>query len=606
MEQFFKSVAATIVGIFAFGVIMIIFGFICLFGMVASSSGTPSLLDNSVMVLKLQGEISDKAEEDWLGEITGNQFNQLGMNKILSAIHKAKKEDKVKGIYLETGILQTDYATLQEIRGALADFKKSGKWIIAYGDNFSQGGYYLSSVANKVYVNPEGNIDWHGIASQTQYIKDVAAKFGVHFTVVKVGKYKSFTEMYTEDKMSDANREQVSRYINGLWQQILTEVSASRNINKDSLNHYADGIMAFEDSQLLKSRKLVDGFCYYDEIRDIVKKQLGLKSDEKIHQASMDDVNAAVEDSNALGDQIAIYYCQGNIVSAASSSLYGSGQEIVSKQVIKDLQELGDDDNIKAVVLRINSGGGEAYASEQLWRAVSMLNKKKPVVVSMGGMTASGAYYMSMGARYVMAQPTTLTGSIGIFGALPDWSDLMTQKLGFKYDEVKTNRHSSYGTAGSTRHWTPEEIGILQANVNRGYALFRKRVADGRKLPVEQVEQIAQGRVWLGTDAKSIKLVDGLGNLNDAIAKAAQLAKISDYGTQEYPASADWMDQLLDRVSGTSGSYLDEQLRLTLGDLYKPFMTIRNMKEKEPVQATLPFILNIQQLGTYIKFGINI
>lgn len=594
MEQFFKSVAATIVGIFAFGVIMIIFGFICLFGMVASSSGTPSLLDNSVMVLKLQGEISDKAEEDWLGEITGNQFNQLGMNKILSAIHKAKKEDKVKGIYLETGILQTDYATLQEIRGALADFKKSGKWIIAYGDNFSQGGYYLSSVANKVYVNPEGNIDWHGIASQTQYIKDVAAKFGVHFTVVKVGKYKSFTEMYTEDKMSDANREQVSRYINGLWQQILTEVSASRNINKDSLNHYADGIMAFEDSQLLKSRKLVDGFCYYDEIRDVVKKQLGLKSNEKIHQASMDDVNAAVEDSNALGDQIAIYYCQGNIVSVASSSLYGSGQEIVSKQVIKDLQELGDDDNIKAVVLRINSGGGEAYASEQLWRAVSMLNKKKPVVVSMGGMTASGAYYMSMGARYVMAQPTTLTGSIGIFGALPDWSDLMTQKLGFKYDEVKTNHHSSYGTAGSTRHWTPEEIGILQANVNRGYALFRKRVADGRKLPVEQVEQIAQGRVWLGTDAKSIKLVDGLGNLNDAIAKAAQLAKISDYGTQEYPASADWMDQLLDRVSGTSGSYLDEQLRLTLGDLYKPFMTIRNMKEKEPVQATLPFMLNIQ------------
>ncbi len=594
MEQFFKSVAATIVGIFAFGVIMIIFGFICLFGMVASSSGTPSLLDNSVMVLKLQGEISDKAEEDWLGEITGNQFNQLGMNKILSAIHKAKKEDKVKGIYLETGILQTDYATLQEIRGALADFKKSGKWIIAYGDNFSQGGYYLSSVANKVYVNPEGNIDWHGIASQTQYIKDVAAKFGVHFTVVKVGKYKSFTEMYTEDKMSDANREQVSRYINGLWQQILTEVSASRNINKDSLNHYADGIMAFEDSQLLKSRKLVDGFCYYDKIRDVVKKQLGLKSDEKIHQASMDDVNAAVEDSNALGDQIAVYYCQGNIVSAASSSLYGSGQEIVSKQVIKDLQELGDDDNIKAVVLRINSGGGEAYASEQLWRAVSMLNKKKPVVVSMGGMTASGAYYMSMGARYVMAQPTTLTGSIGIFGALPDWSDLMTQKLGFKYDEVKTNRHSSYGTAGSTRHWTPEEIGILQANVNRGYALFRKRVADGRKLPVEQVEQIAQGRVWLGTDAKSIKLVDGLGNLNDAIAKAAQLAKISDYGTQEYPASADWMDQLLDRVSGTSGSYLDEQLRLTLGDLYKPFMTIRNMKENEPVQATLPFMLNIQ------------
>lgn len=594
MKQFLKNVAATIVGLFAFGVIMIIFGFICLIGMVASSSGTPSLQDNSVMVLKLQGEISDKVEEDWLGELTGGQFNQLGMDKILSAIHKAKNEDKVKGIYLETGILQTDYATLQEIRNALVDFKKSGKWIIAYGDNLSQGGYYLSSVANKIYVNPEGNIDWHGLSSQTEYIKDVAAKFGVHFTIVKVGKYKSFTEKYTEDKMSDANREQVSRYINGLWQQILADVAKSRNINKDSLNHYADGIMAFEDSKSLKSRKLVDGFCYYDEIKEVVKKQLGLKSDEKIHQTSISDVNAAVEDDNIQGDKIAVYYCQGDIVSVASSSLYGSGEQIVSKKVIKDLQQLGDDKDIKAIVLRINSGGGEAYASEQLWRAVRMLNKKKPVVVSMGGVTASGAYYMSMGARYVMAQPTTLTGSIGIFGALPDWSDLMTQKLGFKYDEVKTNRNSSYGSAGSTRHWNTEEIGILQAYVNRGYALFRKRVADGRKMPVEQVEKFAQGRVWLGTDAKDIKLVDGLGYLDDAIAKAAQLAKISDYGTQEYPLPVDWKDQLLSRISSNSGTYLDEQLRLTFGELYKPFMMIRNMKEKEPIQASIPFMLNIQ------------
>ena len=594
MKQFFKNVAATIVGLFAFGIIMTVLGFICLMGMAISSNSRSTLQDNSVMVLKLQGQIDDRTDEDWLGELTGNQFNNTGMNRIISAIKKAETEDKIKGIYLESGLLRTDYATLQEIRNALDKFKKSGKWIIAYGDAFSQGGYYLASVANQVYVNPEGSIDWHGIASQPQYIKDVAAKFGVHFTVVKVGKYKSFTEMYTEDKMSDANREQVTRYISGLWQQLLTEVSQSRKINKDSLNHYADGIMTFEDPKLLKAHKMVDGFCYYDEIKSIVKKQLGLDTEDKLHQASLEDVNAAVDDNNILGDQIAVYYCQGEIVRLASPSIYGDEKQIVSTDVIKDLQALQDDDNIKAVVLRINSGGGDAYASEQIWRAVSQLNKKKPVVVSMGGTAASGAYYMSMGASYIMAQPTTLTGSIGIFGALPDFSDLFTKKLGFKFDEVKTNRNSTYATAGTARPWSADEIAILQNYVNRGYALFRKRVADGRKMSTEQVEKIAQGRVWLATDAKNIKLIDGLGNLDDAIDKAAQLAKLTNYGTQEYPLAAGWMDQLMNRVSANNGSYLDEQLRLTLGDLYKPFMMIRNIKEKEPVQAALPFVLNIQ------------
>ena len=593
MKQFFKSVAATIIGIFASMIIMGILGFICLIGMMSASSNTPSLKKNSVMVMKLQGEIDDKTDDNWLGDLTGSKLNNLGMNNILSAIQKAKDDDHIKGIYLETGILQTDYATLQEIRNALNDFKKSGKWIIAYGDTYSQGAYYLASVANKVYVNPEGAIDWHGIASQPQYIKDVAAKFGVHFTVVKVGKYKSFTEMYTEDKMSDANREQVSRYINGLWQQVLTDVSQSRNINKDSLNHYADGLMALEDTKLLKTRKMVDGFCYYDQIRDVVRKQLDLKADEKISQASMEDVNAAVTDTSFGGDEIAVYYCQGDIVSTATPNIYGTNQQIVSSTVIRDLQELGEDKNVKAVVLRINSGGGDAYASEQIWRAVSQLDKKKPVVVSMGGMAASGAYYMSMGARYIMAQPTTLTGSIGIFGALPDFSDLMTKKLGFKYDEVKTNRNSAYTSAGLSRPWSTEEISYLQAYVNRGYRLFRSRVATGRKMSVEQVEKIAQGRVWLGTDAKNIKLIDGFGSLDDAIAKAAQLAKVSDYYAQEYPMVGDWMEQLLNEVSDNNGSYLDEQLRLTLGDLYKPFMMIRNMKEKEPVQAALPYVLNI-------------
>ena len=594
MKDFFKNVAATIVGLFAFGLIMTILGFICIIGMVASSNSKPALKDNAVMVLKLQGQIEDRSEDNWLGELTGEQFNNLGMNKILSSIRKAKDEDKVKGIYLETGILETDYATLQEIRNALADFKKSGKWIIAYGDALSQGGYYLASVANKVYVNPEGNVDWHGIASQPQYIKDVAAKFGVHFTVVKVGKYKSYTETYTEDKMSDANREQVSRYIGGLWQQMLADVSKSRNISKDSLNHYADGLMVFDDTKLLKSRKMVDGFCYYDEIRDVVKKQLGLKADDTINQVDYNDVDMTIDDSNLMGEEIAVYYCQGSIVRMETPSIYGSEQQIVSTKVIKDLQELADNSQVKAVVLRINSGGGDAYASEQIWRAVKELNKKKPVVVSMGGMAASGAYYMSMGAQYIMAQPTTLTGSIGIFGALPDFSDLMTKKLGFKYDEVKTNRNSAYASAGMSRPWSAEEIATMQNYVNRGYSLFRKRVAEGRKMSTEQVEKIAQGRVWLGTDAKNIKLIDGFGGLSDAIDKAAELAHLSSYQAVEYPALAGWMEQLLDMAGGNKGTYLDEQLRLALGDLYQPFIMIRNMKEKEPVQAALPYVLNIQ------------
>ena len=594
MKDFFKNVAATIVGLFAFGLIMTILGFICIIGMIASSNSKPTLKDNAVMVLKLQGQIEDRSEDNWLGELTGEQFNNLGMNKILSSIRKAKDEEKVKGIYLETGILESDYATLQEIRNALADFKKSGKWIIAYGDALSQGGYYLASVANKVYVNPEGNVDWHGIASQPQYIKDVAAKFGVHFTVVKVGKYKSYTETYTEDKMSDANREQVSRYIGGLWQQMLADVSKSRNISKDSLNHFADGLMVFDDTKLLKSRKMVDGFCYYDEIRDVVKKQLGLKTDEAINQVDYNDVDMAIDDSNLMGEEIAVYYCQGSIVRMETPSLYGSEQQIVSTKVIKDLQELADNSQVKAVVLRINSGGGDAYASEQIWRAVKELNKKKPVVVSMGGTAASGAYYMSMGAQYIMAQPTTLTGSIGIFGALPDFSDLMTKKLGFKYDEVKTNRNSAYASAGMSRPWSAEEITTMQNYVNRGYNLFRKRVAEGRKMSTEQVEKIAQGRVWLGTDAKNIKLIDGFGGLSDAIDKAAELAHLSSYQAVEYPALAGWMEQLMDMAGGNKGTYLDEQLRLALGDLYQPFIMIRNMKEKEPIQAALPYVLNIQ------------
>lgn len=592
MKDFFKNVAATIVGIFAFGVIMSILALICLLGM-AMSSDKPTIKNNSVLVMKLQGDIAEKSEDNFIGQLTGNKINQLGLNSILASIKKAKGDKHIKGIYLETGILESDYATLQEIRNALLDFKKSGKWVIAYGDMMTQGGYYLASAANKIYLNPEGSIDWHGLSANPMFLKDLYAKFGVKFTVVKVGKFKSYTEQYTEEKMSDANREQVTRYINGLWQQLLTDVSNSRKINKDSLNHYADGIMMVEDAKKIQQCKMVDGLCYYDQIRDVVKKQLGIEKDEKINQMSIDDVNEAIDD-NYAGDAIAVYYCEGGITQQATTSFVGAGPEIVSSDVIADLEQLADDDNIKAVVIRINSGGGDAYASEQIWRAVSLLDKKKPVVVSMGGMAASGAYYMSMGARYIMAQPTTLTGSIGIFGAFPDFSGLITQKLGVKFDEVKTNRNSGYASALQARPFTEEEIAYFQNYVNRGYQLFRKRVADGRRMSVDHVEKIAQGRVWLGTDAKNIKLIDGYGGIDDAVAKAAQLAKVKEYHAIDMPNQQGWLEQLMDEAMGNHGTYLDEQMQIALGELYQPLKWLCAIKEKNPIQASVPFVLNIK------------
>lgn len=592
MKQFFKQVAATVVGIVAFGVVILVFGLISLLGMIVGSD-SPSIPDNSVLVVKLDGAIVDKGSDaNMIKSLYGNEDN-VGMNDILSAIKKAKDNDHIKGIYLETDGADADYATLQEIRNALADFRKGGKWIVAYSDAYDQGSYYVASVANKVYVNPQGAVAWHGFAAQPMFYKDLMAKFGIKFTIVKVGKFKSATEVLTEDKMSDDNRQQVARYIDGIWQQLLTDVSASRGISKQALNGYADGITELEDAKLLKTRKLVDGFCYYDEIKSVVRKQLGIAEDKDISKVSVSDVNQAVADSKD-GDNIAVYYCAGDIVSTPSSNPMKQSEEIVSTEVVKDLESLANDDHTKAVVLRVNSGGGDAYASEQLWRAVTLLNKKKPVVVSMGDYAASGAYYMSMGARYIVAQPTTLTGSIGIFAAMMDKSELLTQKLGLKFDEVKTNKNSGYLSAGSTHPWSAGELAFVQSSVNRGYKLFRQRVADGRKMKVDDVEKIAQGRVWTGADAKGIRLVDELGGIDVAVKKAAQLAKVTDWHTTEYPAPTDMMTQLLSRWQEAKGSYLDEQMKLTLGEYYAPFMWVRHCQEHKTLQAAMPYVLDIR------------
>jgi protease-4 len=590
MKNFFKQVLATVVGLIAFGAIVTFMGIISIVGMIASGDSTPEVSNNSVMVLNLSGVIDEQGQEDFLGTLTGNTMSNLGLDNMLSAIKKAKDNDKIKGIYIEAGILQAGYATMQEIRNALLDFKKKGKWIVAYGDTYTQGTYYIASAADKVYLNPKGMIDWHGLGAQPQFYKDLMAKFGVRYQVVKVGTYKSFTETYTEDKMSDANRTQVSAYINGTWNNICKAVSESRKISTDSLNAYADRLITFEPAENILKYKMVDGLIYADQVKGEIKKMLKIGKDKKIKQIGLSEM-ANIKDKKAKGDEIAVYYAYGSIVQSGAASVLSQEHSIVGPEVCKDLEDLMNDDDVKAVVVRINSGGGDAYASEQLWHQMVELKKKKPVVVSMGDYAASGAYYMSCPANWIVAQPNTLTGSIGIFAAIPDMSGLITQKLGVKFDEVKTNRNSTFGNV-MARPFNDEELDYLQAYVNRGYQLFRQRVADGRRQKTVDIEKVAQGRVWLGSDALKIKLVDELGGLNQAVAKAASLAKLKEYHTKNYPAVPSWTEQLM--ASAGRNNYLDEQLRLTLGDLYEPFVMLRSMNEREVLQARIPFVLNIK------------
>lgn len=591
MKDFFKYTAATVVGIIVFTIVCVALSVMSIVGMVASASATQAVEKNSVLVLKLNGSIDEQGTDNTIGKLTGNYIPSTGLNDILSAIKKAKDEENIKGIYIDAGVLSTDYATLQEIRSALEDFRKSGKKIIAYADTYSQGSYYLASVADKIYLNPIGMVDWHGIGAQPVFYKDMLAKFGVKFQVVKVGTFKSATETYTEEHMSDANRLQTKMFLDGTWKQVCNAVSKSRGISVDSLNRYADELLMFQSAESLVKRKVVDELAYASDMKDIAKAQFGIGKDDDLNRLFVSDMTN-VKEKQTSGEEIAIYYAYGDIVQSEKVSLLGGGSHcIVGSTVCNDLKDLMDDDDVKAVVIRVNSGGGDAFASEQIWHQVMELKKKKPVVVSMGGYAASGAYYMSAPASWIVAQPTTLTGSIGIFAVFPDMSGLVTQKLGVKFDEVKTNRNSTFGNL-MARPFNEEETAVMQQYVNRGYQLFRKRVADGRRLPVESVEKIAQGRVWLGADAIGLKLVDQLGGLNDAVAKAAKLAKLGEYYTEDYPAPSSWIDQLL--AGASDAGSVDARLRLTLGDLYEPVSLMRNLDKHEALQARIPFAINMK------------
>ena len=591
MKEFFKYVLATVTGIILVAIIMGILAAISLVGLAASSASTTNVEDNSVFVLSLSGTLNERTAEDPLASLTGEVSENIGLDKLLKAIKKAKDKEEIKGIYIEAGLFSSDTpASTHAIREALLDFKKSGKWIVAYADTYEQSTYYICSVADKIFLNPDGMIDWHGLASTPYFVKDLLAKFGVKYQLCKVGKYKSAPEMMTADGMSEPNREQVTAYINGIWEVMLKEVSDSRKIPVDSLNAYADRFVALAEPEDYVKMKMVDKLIYTDEVKGEVKKMLKIDEKDDINQLTLAEMEGVKGKKNE-GEQIAVYYAYGEIVDSETGSLMDTEHCIVANTVCKDLERLMNDDNVKAVVLRVNSPGGSAYASEQIWRAVTNLKAKKPVVVSMGGYAASGGYYISCAANYIVSEPTTITGSIGIFGMFPDFSGLLTEKLGVKFDEVKTNKHAAFGTVA--RPFNAEEMALLEQYIGRGYNLFRKRVADGRQQSIEQIEEIAQGRVWLGNDALKIKLVDEIGGLDKAIAKAASLAKVSQYHATSYPEEQSWWSNLLDQAT-SSNNYLDEQLQATLGEYYEPFKFVKNMNRQSAIQARLPYYVNIK------------
>lgn len=588
MKEFFKYVLATIVGFICVTAFMGIMSLIMFFSIMATSDTQPTVSDGSVLRIELNGTVSERVTENPFAELMGNKaLASQGLDDLLKAIKVAKTNDKIKGIYLEGGLLSADFASLEELRKALVDFKQSKKFVVAYADQYTQGSYYLASAADKVWLNPSGMLDWHGIASQPIFFTDLMKKVGVKMQVFKVGTFKSAVEPYILTEMSEPNRQQVQSFIGDIWQHFCQDVSASRKISTDSLNAFADRYVTFAEANDYVRLKMVDELTYIDQVRTKLQK---LSQQDKVNFISPAEL-AKLDVPASSSNDIAIYYAEGTIVDVSTQSPLNSTQsEIVGSKVVSDLDKLAKDESVKAVVLRINSGGGSAYASEQMWRAVQQLKAKKPVVVSMSGMAASGGYYLSCGADYIVADKTTLTGSIGIFGMVPDASELLTDKLGLHFDVVKTNVSSDFGAMG--RGFNAAESAAMQNYVNRGYRLFLKRVADGRKMTPEQVDKIAQGRVWTGNQALKIKLVDKLGTLNDAVAEAAKRAKLQDYAICTFPAKTPWFEQLMNET--TQRDYLEEKLQSALGVYYEPLRFVSTYDKHNVLQARMFYVLNFQ------------
>jgi len=587
MKQFLKFTLATIVGIIVTSILFVLISF-AIIGAVAGASDSATVLKpNSVYELNLEGTLIDRSQDDPLTGAFASAMgktsdNSIGLDDVLSNISKAKKDDNIVGIYLKGGSLSGGIASIKEIRNALIDFKKSGKFIVAYADNYSQRMYYLVSVADKILLNPQGMLELKGLSAKTMFFKKTLDKLGIEMQIVKVGTFKSAVEPLVNTKMSDANRLQVTVFMNSIWNTILKEIAVSRKIPFEKLNMYADEMMMFQPTEKAKQYALVDSLVYIDQVDSILKMSArNLKKDDKLvfvkHTSMMKVADTAKFDKN----KVAIIYAVGEITD-------NEGEGIVAKTMVKTINDVAKDDQVKAVVFRISSPGGSAYASEQICHALTMLKAKKPVIVSMGDYAASGGYYIACMADKIVAQPNTITGSIGIFGVIPNVSGL-NEKLGITYDGVKTNRMSD--AISVTRPFTPEERSLMQNYVNRGYELFVKRCAEGRRMKPDQIKAIAEGRVWTGEDALKIGLVDKIGGLNDAIKMAVAKAKLTTYNISEYPEKEDFATKFMKNFTKDIQTSL---LKSQLGEQYNAFKQIRNLDKINGIQARMSYDLIIQ------------
>lgn len=575
---------ASALGVIIASVVLSVLSFIIFIGIAASfgSSSAYNLQKDSILKVNLNTTITDRENPnpfDFL--FSSTSVKAYGLNDILSAIKKAKENEKIKGIYLNTGYTATGYASMEPIRRALLDFKESGKFIVAYGENFDHRSYYVSSVADTIFMNPQGVFDFRGLSASIQFNKDVLEKWGIEMQVFKVGTYKSAVEPYIQNKMSDANREQVTSFLNDIWRNLLIGISESRGISVEQLNRYADECLAFAAPETIVKYKLIDGLKYGDEVDKYIKEKLGLKKGAEIKYASVKDMQSVLDNKKKISkDKIAVLYAEGDIIADESSVFYGN-KNITAKEYVKELNKLKDDKNVKAVVFRVNSPGGSAFASEQIWHAVKELKEVKPIVVSMGDYAASGGYYISCSASKIVSEPTTLTGSIGIFGLIPNGAQL-AKKMGATHDGVSTNKHSNFGNDVLSvpllgigllpaRPLNQEESTMVQVYIERGYDLFIGHCAEGRRKTKAEIDAIGQGRVWTGKQALELGLVDELGGIETAIKSAAELAGIEDYALNEYPAKKDFLMSLLEESSesvsqritqGFMGKEIYEQKRI--------------------------------------------
>lgn len=585
--NFIKQVLATITGILISSIFLFI-GFIFLIGVLVQQSSSDTALQvppNSVLHISLDYTILDKTESNPFADINLPFYRlnkSIGLNDILARIEAAKSDENIKGIYLDISTIAVGYASLEAIRDALLDFKSSNKFIVSYSDVYSQKAYYLSTVSDQIYLNPQGSLDFRGISSSVMFMKEALDKLGVEMQVIKVGTYKSAVEPFIMNEMSPANREQVSSYINSIYDSFLADISVDRKISVDSLRIIADGYLIRNADDALKY-KFIDAKLYKDELLSEIKTRLGLQETEDISAVSLLKYASKPKDFSS-NNEVAVLYAYGDIVDGE-----GESGQIGGDKISRELRKLRQDDNVKAVVLRVNSGGGSALASEIIWREVELTKKVKPIMVSMGDYAASGGYYIAAAADSIIAEDNTLTGSIGVFGLIPNMQDLFNNKLGIHFEEVNTGKFSGL-MSSLANPLTSEEKAIIQLEVNSTYQTFMDRVAQGRNISIAKVDSIGQGRVWTGKQALALGLVDKIGNTNTAIAAAVSKANLKDYRLTEYPAKEDSFLGILSSSKEKMKMWFFEE---ELGDYRHYLLNAKKIIQQSGIQARIPYTLDI-------------